>query len=87
MESRCDYLCAAFGVFKRPIYAVLRGTGGDFQYGTNFAASGGSARNVTYWSSDGGFYTPFSLDVQGQWKKRYQERVWMAEIMSKGTST
>lgn len=77
-----DYM--AFGVRRRPIYAMLRSTGGDFTYGTNFAASGSSARNTTYWSRDGGFYTPFSLDIQAQWKKRYQERLWYYENMNPG---
>lgn len=75
-----DFL--AFGVRRRPIYAVLRGTGGDFTYGTNFAVSGSSARNNSYWTRDGGFYSPFSLDVQGEWKKRYQERLWFYENMN-----
>lgn len=78
-------VCAAFGVRRRPIYAALRATGGDFTYGTNFAVSGSSARNTTYWSRDGGFYTPFSLDVQVQWKKRYQERLWFYENLNPGS--
>jgi alpha-L-fucosidase len=77
-----DFL--AFGVRRRPIYPVLRGTGSDFTYGTNFAASGSSARNVTYWSKDSGFYTPFSLDVQMKWRSRYQERLWFYENANPG---
>lgn len=77
-----DFL--AFGVRRRPIYAFMRSTGGDFTYGTNFAVSGSSARNVTYWNRDAGFYTPFSLDIQGQWKKRYQERLWFYENLNPG---
>jgi alpha-L-fucosidase len=80
-----DFL--AFGVRRRPIYAVLRATGADYTYGTNFAASGSSARNNTYWSPNGGFYTPFSLDVQVEWKKRYQERLWFYENMNYGIVT
>jgi hypothetical protein len=29
----CGSGCAAFGVTRRPIYPVLRGTAGDFTYG------------------------------------------------------
>jgi hypothetical protein len=78
-------MSAAFGVRRRPIYPVLRGTGSDFTYGTNFAASGSSARNVTYWSKDSGFYTPFSLDVQMKWRSRYQERLWFYENANPGS--
>jgi hypothetical protein len=78
-----DFL--AFGVRRRPIYPVLRGTSPDFRYGTNFAAVGGSARNVTFWSKATGLhYTPFSLDVQLQWFDRYKVRLWFYEFMNPG---
>lgn len=64
---------------RRPIYPVLRGTGGDFTFGTNFAAYGGPARTVKVWHKGGGFNTPFSLDVQLQWFHRYKIRVWFYE--------
>ncbi|KAG0631128.1 hypothetical protein M758_1G229400 [Ceratodon purpureus] len=72
-----DFL--AFGVRRRPIYPVLRGTAGDFTYGTCFAAYGGPARTVKVWIKDNGFNTPFSLDVQYQWYERYKIRVWFYE--------
>lgn len=78
---------AAFGVRRRPIYPVLRGTGSDFSYGTNFACSGSSARNETYWSKNSGFYTPFSLDVQMKWRSRYQERLWFYEYLNPGSES
>uniref|UniRef100_A0A7I4BN57 GDSL esterase/lipase n=1 Tax=Physcomitrium patens TaxID=3218 RepID=A0A7I4BN57_PHYPA len=78
-----DFL--AFGVRRRPIYPVLRGTSPDFRYGTNFAAVGGSARNVTLYSkASGPYYTPFSLDVQLQWFERYKIRLWFYEYMNPG---
>nr|PNR33395.1 hypothetical protein PHYPA_025339 [Physcomitrium patens] len=60
-----DFL--AFGVRMRPNYAILRSTARDFTYGSNFAASGGSARPVKVWNTGDKFSTPFSLDVQQQW--------------------
>ncbi|KAG0564188.1 hypothetical protein KC19_8G090500 [Ceratodon purpureus] len=72
-----DFL--AFGVRRRPIYPVLRGTGGDFTFGTNFAAYGAPARTVKVWYKDDGFNVPFSLDVQHQWSERYKIRVWFYE--------
>ncbi|KAG0627096.1 hypothetical protein M758_2G173600 [Ceratodon purpureus] len=72
-----DFL--AFGVRQKPIYPVLRGTAGDFTFGTNFAASGAPARSVKVWRKDAGFSTPFSLDVQQQWFERYKVRVWFYE--------
>jgi hypothetical protein len=72
-----DFL--AFGVRRRPIYPVLRGTGGDFTFGTNFAAYGGPARPVKVWRRDSGFNSPFSLDVQLEWMHRYEIRVWFYE--------
>jgi hypothetical protein len=72
-----DFL--AFGVRRRPTYAALRGTAGDFTYGTNFAASGGPARPVKVWNSDDKFSTPFSLEVQQQWFQRYKIRLWFYE--------
>jgi len=74
-----DPLWAAFGVRRRPIYPVLRGTGADFTFGTNFAAYGAPARTVKVWHKDSGFNTPFSLDVQLQWFNRYKIRVWFYE--------
>lgn len=72
-----DFL--AFGVRRRPIYPVLRGTGGDFTYGTNFAAYGAPARKVKVWINDDKFNVPFALDVQQQWYERYKIRVWFYE--------
>jgi hypothetical protein len=71
--------CAAFGVRRRPIYPVLRGTAGDFTYGTNFAAYGSPARPVKVWNKDDPFSVPFSLDEQHQWSERYKIRVWFYE--------
>jgi len=68
-----DFL--AFGVRRRPIYPVLRGTGADFTYGVSFAASGATARPSTGWTRDAGFHTPFSLDVQLEWLVRYKVRL------------
>jgi alpha-L-fucosidase len=73
------WVLAAFGVQLRPIYPVLRGTGADFTYGTNFAAYGAPARSVKVWRRDSGFNSPFSLDVQEQWYERYKVRVWFYE--------
>jgi alpha-L-fucosidase len=70
---------AAFGVRRRPIYPVLRGTAGDFTYGTNFAAYGAPARTVKVWYKDDPFSVPFSLDVQQQWYERYKIRLWFYE--------
>ena len=72
-------MSAAFGVRRRPIYPVLRGTGGDFTFGTNFAAYGAPARTVKVWHKGVGFHSPFSLDVQLQWFHRYKIRVWFYE--------
>jgi len=72
-----DFL--AFGVRRRPIYPVLRGTGGDFTFGTNFASYGGPARTVKVWRRNVGFNSPFSLDVQLEWFHRYKIRVWFYE--------
>lgn len=72
--------CAAFGVRRRPIYPVLRGTAGDFTYGTNFAAYGAPARTVKVWVKESDkFSSPFSLDVQQEWYERYKVRVWFYE--------
>jgi hypothetical protein len=72
-----DFL--AFGVRRRPIYPVLRGTGAPFTFGTNFAAYGGPARSVKVWKRGSGFNSPFSLDVQLEWMHRYKIRVWFYE--------
>jgi hypothetical protein len=72
-----DFL--AFGVRRRPNYAILRGTAGDFTYGSNFAAYGGSARPVKVWNTGEKFTSPFSLDVQQQWFQRYKIRLWFYE--------
>jgi hypothetical protein len=58
---------------------VLRGTAGDFTFGTNFAAYGAPARTVKVWYKDDDFSVPFSLDVQHQWSERYKIRVWFYE--------
>lgn len=68
-----DFL--AFGVRRRPIYPVLRGTSPDFTYGVSFAASGATARPSRGWTRDAGFHTPFSLDVQLEWLVRYKVRL------------
>ena len=70
---------AAFGLKRRPIYAVLRGTAGDFTYGTCFAAYGAPARTVKVWTNDENFSTSISLDVQQQWYERYKVRLWFYE--------
>lgn len=70
---------AAFGIRRRPNYAILRGTAGDFTYGSNFAAYGGSARPVKVWNTGEKFTSPFSLDVQQQWFQRYKIRLWFYE--------
>lgn len=62
---------AEVGFRGRPNYAWLRSVAGDFAYGTNFAASGGSARNATKWKPFNGFNTPFSLNLQLEWLDRY----------------
>lgn len=69
----------AFGVRRRPIYPFLRSVGAPFNFGTNFAAYGGSARPVKLWKKGSGFNSPFSLDVQLEWMHRYKIRVWFYE--------
>lgn len=71
----CDFLCdfLEFGVRGRRIY--LRNIAGDFEFGTNFASSGGSALNVTGWKPESGFRMPFSLNVQMQWFQRSVVRI------------
>lgn len=64
-------ILAEVGFRGRPNYAWLRSVAGDFAYGTNFAASGGSARSATKWKPYNGFNTPFSLDLQLEWVDRY----------------
>ncbi|KAG0601664.1 hypothetical protein M758_11G130200 [Ceratodon purpureus] len=64
-----------FGFRGTPNYPYLRSIAGVFEYGTNFASAGGSARNVTGWKPDNGFNTPFSLNVQLQWFQRYKVRI------------
>ena len=66
---------AAFGIRRRPNYAILRGTASDFTYGSNFATAGASARNSSTWVKNAGFNTPFSLEVQLQWLVRYKVRL------------
>jgi hypothetical protein len=66
---------AAFGVRRRPIYAYLRAFAGDFTYGVNFATSGSTARNVSTWDATAKFSTPFSLNFQIQWLRRYKVRL------------
>lgn len=66
---------AAFGIRRRPNYAILRGTASDFTYGSNFATAGASARNSSAWVKQTGFNTPFSLEVQLQWLVRYKVRL------------
>ncbi|CAK9220931.1 unnamed protein product [Sphagnum troendelagicum] len=68
-----DFL--AFGVRRRPIYAYLRAFAGDFTYGVNFATSGSTARNVSTWDATAKFSTPFSLNFQIQWLRRYKVRL------------
>ena len=66
---------AAFGIRRRPNYAILRGTASDFTYGSNFATAGATARNSSAWVKKAGFNTPFSLEVQLQWLVRYKVRL------------
>lgn len=69
----CAWVGAEFGVRGRRIY--LRNIAGDFEFGTNFASSGGSALNVTGWKPESGFRMPFSLNVQMQWFQRSVVRI------------
>ncbi|XP_024360448.1 GDSL esterase/lipase At5g14450 isoform X2 [Physcomitrium patens] len=64
-----------FGVGGSPNFPWLRSIAVDFEFGTNFASAGGSARNSTGWKPLESFTTPFSLNVQVQWFERYTVRL------------
>lgn len=67
---------AAFGGTLGPTYPWLRSTATNPQWGTNFGSAGATAVNQTdVWTPDSGFNTPFSLNIQLQWLKRYKVRL------------
>ncbi|XP_024359742.1 GDSL esterase/lipase At4g01130 isoform X2 [Physcomitrium patens] len=68
-----DYV--AFGMGRKPNYAILRSIAADFTYGANFAVAGATARNNTEWVQETGFSSPFSLNVQVSWLERYKVRL------------
>lgn len=89
-HSDDQFFChAEFGVGNLvPNYASFRSVGGDFTYGTNFAISGSSARNITGgWLPDEGFNVPFSLSLQMEWVERYKIHLMFYYFPSTSTPT
>lgn len=67
---------AAFGSSLGPSYPFLRSTATMPQFGSNFGAAGATAVNQTSeWIPNSGFNTPFSLNYQLQWLRRYKVRL------------
>lgn len=66
----------SFGGTLGPTYPWFRSIATDLEFGTNFGCAGATAENQTEdWTPDSGFNTPFSLDIQLQWLRRYKVRL------------
>nr|PNR55405.1 hypothetical protein PHYPA_006302 [Physcomitrium patens] len=66
----------SFGSSLGPSYPFLRSTATMPQFGSNFGAAGATAVNQTSeWIPNSGFNTPFSLNYQLQWLRRYKVRL------------
>lgn len=71
-----DYFMTAFSLSLGPTYPWLRSIATSPQWGTNFAVAGATAVNWTdYWYPNTGLQTPYSLNYQLQWLRRYKVRL------------
>lgn len=66
----------AFSLSLGPTYPWLRSIATSPQWGTNFAVAGATAVNWTdYWYPNTVLQTPYSLNYQLQWLRRYKVRL------------